>query len=473
MDGVFSRTLAKSVRILVLLFLLPLWVEAADEHVWEVWTNKDGEQITAELVKQDGNSVELLRKRDLGRYTLKFDELRKEDQEYLKKRWAALEKRREGTAALLEKFPSPLTRDIYRREANTFSFSAPKKGTPPHKTLAVTDDGFYERYARNFRFVTVDTFDSQLDNIASRVPKDLKRQQEKSGGSTQMALQAQLNVEWLKKNLKPYLAEWRKLQKETELPKKPAPPPQKKPAPKPKPKPVKDSKPEPKPAAAPPAKQAPDGKDKAQEKQEPTKASPKQEEKKETPPAKKPAEKSSGAKEPAKSEKAAAPEKSADPKKPEPAKEKANAQKPAADKKPAETQPKEDATSKVTAKSNEEAKKTDAKTDAKKAEESKKAEATKTQEDAKPRNDAEKSTDAKTSGQPAQDKASDQKKEAQKSSSEQKEKDKADSDKKEQKASDADKPKTEEKTKAEDKSQDKKGDSASDQKESAEKKEGA
>ncbi|QYY35746.1 hypothetical protein [Ruficoccus sp. ZRK36] len=243
------------------MLLLP-WVAVADEHNWEVWTNKDGQQIAAELIDQDKESAEFLLKSNMSRVTLKLGELDKQDQEYLKKRWEALTKREKGITPLMEKFPAPLRKDVYRRESNSFSFSAPKKGVPPDKNLEVTGDGFYDRYKRNFRFVTLKTFDSQLDNIDKSISRDIKRQQQRSGGTTLIALQSTLNEEWLQKQLKPYLEEWRKLQKDTKLPDKPKPP-------APKPEPAK--KPEPK--KSPPREPAPKAEDKKQEdKPKPAKA---------------------------------------------------------------------------------------------------------------------------------------------------------------------------------------------------------
>ncbi|MBC2595380.1 hypothetical protein H5P28_14020 [Ruficoccus amylovorans] len=223
MDRSLCRKRALLVKSLCMSFFLPLWADGANEHVWEVWTNKEGQRISAELVQQEKDGVELIREADGVRFRLKLDELDKQDQEYLEKRWDALEKRAKGAEALREKFPAPLRRDIYRLESNTFSFNAPKKGETPYKTLEVTGDGFYARFERNFRFVTGEAFDSQLDNIKNAIAKELKRENDKAGGTTLMALQSQLNAEWLEKSLKPYYEEWRKLQKETALPEKPKP----------------------------------------------------------------------------------------------------------------------------------------------------------------------------------------------------------------------------------------------------------
>ncbi|MEM9226873.1 MAG: hypothetical protein AAGA45_02805 [Verrucomicrobiota bacterium] len=217
-----------------------------DEHQWEIWVNKDGQHLKAELIEQRKWKVVLLRHDDLKRFSILISDLSQADQDYLKKRTAAIEKREAGITQLQETFPLPLTKPIYRAGPNNFSFKLAKKNDPVYKSLTVTQDGFYLRYERNFRFIELKNFDRQLENIEKTIKRDRNKLAKRTGGSNMIDLGAQLDLEWLDKSLQPYYQKWTQLEKQTRLPTKPPPP-------------------KPKAATAPQAKKEPQSKSQPQE----------------------------------------------------------------------------------------------------------------------------------------------------------------------------------------------------------------
>ncbi|MEM8550127.1 MAG: hypothetical protein AAGF10_04995, partial [Verrucomicrobiota bacterium] len=119
---------------------------------------------------------------------------------------------------------------------------------PVYKSLTVTQDGYYLRYERNFRFIQLKNFDRQLENIRKAIERDRKQLVERTGGNNMMDLGAQLDLEWLNDKLRPYFQKWTELGKQSQLPAKP--PPKSQPQPKPE---QKNSAPQKQPEAKPPA----------------------------------------------------------------------------------------------------------------------------------------------------------------------------------------------------------------------------
>lgn len=253
------NTYARSLLLALTCLVMALPVQGGNDKAdWQVWTSKDGRTITATLVDQGQDRVKLKRKDNLKVIQLKLNQLSQPDVNYLKKRWEVIQKREAGIKKLIEAFPAPISKPVYRVSSNHFAFKPAKKNQKIYRQLEVTRNGFYDRFERNFRFINGNNLTHQLKNIKGEVEKQTKRTKEKSGGVTLIAIGAQVDKEWLDKQLKPYYQKWVQLEKDTQLPTKPKPQP--KPQPKAQPKP-EETKPKAQPEAKPKEQSQPKPKD--------------------------------------------------------------------------------------------------------------------------------------------------------------------------------------------------------------------
>ncbi|WOO42309.1 hypothetical protein [Rubellicoccus peritrichatus] len=178
-----------------------------------IWTSADGRTLDAELVSIEKGSVTVQRQSDLRKFTIPIQSLSEKDQKYLEEYSKNAKKLEEGIVALMAKYPSTIKKKVYKGHGKV-SFRKESNAYKYYKDLEVNKPDIYDRYKRSFAHIDAVNIKSQLGNIRSRFERDLKLNEQRMKGSTQIALQAQLNVEWFEKSLEPYLKKWEMLAEE-------------------------------------------------------------------------------------------------------------------------------------------------------------------------------------------------------------------------------------------------------------------